>query len=87
MAEKKMQIDNIKLIAEILKDGGIDLLKSGFSDSEKRIKEFKALIDGKLAVIAEQKASEAAKAAEEELKSRAEEPAQAAAEISEAANI
>ena len=84
MAEKKMQIDNIKIIAEILKDGGIDLLKNGFSDSEKRIREFKALIDGKLAVIAEQKAAEAAKAAEEELKSRAEETAQAAAEISEA---
>ena len=68
MAEKKMQIDNIKIIAEILKDGGTDILKNGFTDSEKRIREFKALIDGKLAAIAEQKAVEAAKAAEEAAK-------------------
>ncbi|MBP5467059.1 MAG: translation initiation factor IF-2 N-terminal domain-containing protein, partial [Clostridia bacterium] len=72
MAEKKMQIDNIKIITEILKDGGLELLKNGFSDGEKRIKEFKALIDGRLSVIAAQRAAEAAKAAEEELKSRAE---------------
>ncbi len=70
MAEKKMQIDNIKIIAEILKDGGADILKNGFADSEKRIREFKALIDGKLAAIAEQKAAEAAILAEKESSKR-----------------
>ena len=66
MAEKKMQIDNIKVIAEILKDGGLDLLKSGFADAEKRVRDFKALIEGKLGDLAAKKAAEAAKAAEEE---------------------
>ena len=79
MAEKKMQNDNIKIIAEILKDGGAELLKNGFADSEKRIRDFKALIDGKLAAIAEQKAAEAAILAEKESSKRqAEEKAVAA---------
>ena len=93
MAEKKMQTGNIKIIAEILKDGGADLLKSGFADIEKRIKEFKSLIDGKLAAVAEQKAEQAAKAAEEEILSAAaqedgaapsDEPAEAPLTVSDA---
>ena len=44
MAEKKMQTNNIKIIADILKDSGLPALKNGFIDSEKEIREFKALI-------------------------------------------
>ena len=66
MAEKKMQVDNIKIIADILKDSGLPALKNGFIDTEKKIKDFIALIDGKLAEIAEKKAAEAAMLAEKE---------------------
>ena len=67
MAEKKMQTDNIKIIADILKDSGLPALKNGFIDAEKKIKEFMAEVSGKLASIAERKAAEAAILAEKEL--------------------
>lgn len=83
MAEKKMQIDNIKVIADILKDGGLDAVKNGFSDSEKRIKEFRAVVERKLnevmekaalaAQAAAEKAAEESKTATEAVKPTAEE--------------
>ena len=67
MAEKKMQVDNIKIIADILKDSGLPALKNGFADTEKKIKDFIATVDGKLAEIAARKAAEAALLAEKEI--------------------
>ena len=63
MAEKKMQTDNIKIIADILNGSDLSALKNGFIDSEKRIKEFRTLIERKLAAVLEIKAQEAAEAA------------------------
>ena len=59
MAEKKMQNDNIKLMADILKDGGLETIKAEFSESEKRIKEFKAVLESKLNELAVKAAEEA----------------------------
>ena len=59
-----MQIDNIKIIADILKDGGLEAVKNEFSDNEKRVKEFKAVLEKKLAELAEKAAEEARVAAE-----------------------
>ncbi len=93
MAEKKMQIDNIKIIADILKDSGLPALKNGFIDSEKKIKDFRTLIDRKLAEIAEKKAQEAAEqaAAQAEQAVQAKEPAQdvtdGATELSDAEKV
>ena len=66
MAEKKMQTGNIKLIADILKDSGLAALKDGFIESEKKIKDFKALLEAKLKELAEKKAAEAIAAQEAE---------------------
>ena len=87
MAEKKMQTGNIKLIADILKDGGLPALRDGFSDSEKKIKELKAILDRKLKEFAERKAAEAALAEEISAKEQAkEEPhIKAAEDVSETA--
>ena len=66
MAEKKMQTGNIKIIADILKDSGLSALKDSFLDSEKKIKDFKAILDAKLKELAEQKAAEAERLAQAE---------------------
>ncbi|MBQ9485236.1 MAG: translation initiation factor IF-2 [Clostridia bacterium] len=67
MAEKKeMHVDNIKIIADILKENKLDALKNDFADFEKKVKEFKVVLDRKLAEIAERKALEAEKAAAED---------------------
>ena len=66
MAEKKMQTGNIKIIADILKDSGLAALKDGFIESEKKIKDFKALLDAKLKELAEKKAADALSALQAE---------------------
>ena len=68
-----MQNDNIKIMADILKDGKIDAIRNEFIANEKRIKEFKAVLENKLAEIVAKAAEEARIAAEKAAQKAAEE--------------
>lgn len=53
MAEKKeRRTDNIKTIADILKENKFESLISGFTDSEKKVKDFREKLERKLAELA-----------------------------------
>ncbi|MBQ6922907.1 MAG: translation initiation factor IF-2 [Clostridia bacterium] len=66
MAEKKeRRTDNIKIIADILKDDKANALVTKFADVEKKVKDFMATLEEKLAVAVER----SAKIAEENAKS------------------